>query len=547
MKTLKSKWLRLLLMAAALPLNSFGAAPSGPDRGIPRPESTTSTAEEQTILALSATALARRIAARELSSVQVVRAFVGQIARHNATYNAIVLLDLNAALERAKAADEALTRGEVWGPLHGVPVTVKDTYATRGLRTTAGDPELVNYRPPEDAVAVALLRRAGAIVLAKTNAATLAMDMQTTNALFGTTNNPWNVAMTAGGSSGGCAAAVATHMSPLSFGSDLAGSIRLPAAYAGIWGLRPTHGVISFRGHIPPKPGEVDGIRSMAVLGPLANRVEDLELALSVLAQRSPEDATVAPLRERTPAPASVAGLRLAYMDKLGGVPVSREVAEALQRVVETLRVAGATVEKAQPKDFSYQRTWETWGELVAMQGGYERSNLARRVGRLFAQGSIADIPHQRKILDPISVEAYMRALTEQTTQTNALERFLADHDGWIVPAASLPAFPHHAPSRTFGIFNVYDNPLRVDGKAVPYYVVTQSYATLFSVTEGPVISMPAGLSAQGLPIGLQLVGRRHDDWRLLGVAKAMEPLLDKLRPQRWGADQATAGTSASR
>ncbi|MBK9219340.1 MAG: amidase [Uliginosibacterium sp.] len=325
MKLIKPKLPSLQRTAAVVPLNSSGATLSGPDRGIPRPDSSAPTAEERAILALSATELARRIAAQELSSVQVVRAFVGQITRHNVTYNAIVQLDLDAALER-QGRRRGLARGEVWGPLHGVPVTVKDTYATRGLRTTAGDPALVNHIPQEDAVAVALLRRSGAIVLAKTNAATLAMDMQTTNALFGTTNNPWNVNMTVGGSSGGCAAAVATHMSPLSFGSDLAGSIRLPAAYVGIWGLRPTHGVISFRGHIPPKPGEVDGIRSMAVLGPLANRVEDLELALSVLAQRSPEDATVTPLRERAPAPASVAGLRLAYMDELGGVPVSREV-----------------------------------------------------------------------------------------------------------------------------------------------------------------------------------------------------------------------------
>lgn len=530
MKTLRPKWLKPRL-----------------SRGIPRSESAAPTAEERLILTLSAAELARRIAARELSSVRVVRAFVGQIARHNATFNAIVLLDLDTALERAKAADEAVARGEIWGPLHGVPITVKDTYATRGLRTTAGDPALVGYIPHEDAVAVALLRRSGAILLAKTNAATLAMDMQTTNPLFGATNNPWNVNMTVGGSSGGCAAAVATHMSPLSFGSDLAGSIRLPAAYAGVWGLRPTHGVISFRGHIPPKKGEVDGIRSMAVLGPLANRVEDLELALSVLAQRSPEDATVAPLRERTPAPASVAGLRLAYMDKLGGIPVSPEVVNALQCMIEALRAAGAVVERGQPNDLSYQRTWETWGELVAMQGGYERSNLARRVGRLFAQGSVTNIPHQRKILDPISVKAYMQARTEQAVQTHALERFLADYDGWIVPVASLPAFPHHAPSRTFGIFNVYDNPLRVNDQSVPYYVVTQSYASLFSVTEGPVISMPVGLSPQGLPIGLQLVGRRYDDWRLLGVAKVMEPLLDSLRPQRWAADQSTAVTSASR
>lgn len=546
MKLLKWTCLSLPLIAAALSANSTGATSVTLDRGIPRSEARATTAAEQAILEHSATELARRIAARELSSVQVVRAFAAQIARHNNTYNAIVLLDLETALARAKAADEALAKGEVWGPLHGVPVTVKDTYATRGLRTTAGAAELANYIPEEDAVAVALLRRAGAIVLAKTNPATLAMDMQTTNVLFGTTNNPWNVKMTVGGSSGGCAAAVATHMSPLSFGSDLAGSIRLPAAYAGIWGLRPTRGAVSLQGHVPPKPGEVDGIRTMAVLGPLANRVEDLELGLSVLAQTAPEDATVAPLRERKAAPKSVAGLRLAYMDELGGVPVSRDVADALQRVVESLRAAGAIVEKAEPKDFSYQRAWETWGELVAMQGGYERSNFERRVGRFFAQHLVADIPHQHKILDPISVEGYMRALTEQATQTNALERFLADYDGWIVPVASTPAFPHHAPSRTFGIFNIYETPLRVDEKEQPYYVVTQSYATLFSVTEGPVISMPAGLSPQGLPIGLQLVGRRFEDWRLLGVAKAMEPLLEKLRTRRWTAEQPQSGATAS-
>ncbi|MEN9493225.1 MAG: hypothetical protein RJA63_3674, partial [Pseudomonadota bacterium] len=142
MKLIKPKLPSLQRTAAVVPLNSSGATLSGPDRGIPRPDSSAPTAEERAILALSATELARRIAAQELSSVQVVRAFVGQITRHNVTYNAIVQLDLDAALERAKAADEALARGEVWGPLHGVPVTVKDTYATRGLRTTAGDPAL---------------------------------------------------------------------------------------------------------------------------------------------------------------------------------------------------------------------------------------------------------------------------------------------------------------------------------------------------------------------------------------------------------------------
>ncbi|MDO9237547.1 MAG: amidase [Aquabacterium sp.] len=510
--------------------DAVGGTQLSPYRGIPDAAHWPLLAQDAKILQLSASELARRIQAREWRSEEVVRAFVGQIARHNAAYNAVVLLDLDAALERARAADDALDRGEVWGPLHGVPVTVKDTYAIWGLRTTAGDPDLLNYVPEEDAVIVSLLRRAGAIVLAKTNAATLAMDMQTSNAIFGTTNNPWDVKRTVGGSSGGCAAAVASHMSALSFGSDLAGSIRLPAAYTSIWGLRPTHGVISMAGHMSPKPDEVNGMRVMAVAGPLANSVEDLQLALSVLAQTSPQDSTVAPLKPRLTPCASLRDLKLAYMDELGGMPVSREIKASLQRVVDELRAAGATVVRAEPSDFSYERTWATWGALVGMQGGYERSNLARWFGRFFAKKSVADMPHQRRILDPITVEGYMRALTEKDTQTNALERFLSDYDGWIVPVSSLPPFEHHAPSRKFGIFNIYDKPLQVDGRDLAYYNVTQSYATLFSVTEGPVVSMPAGQSSNGLPVGLQLVGRRFEDWRLLDVAKLLEPLVAKLR-----------------
>lgn len=524
-------------MILSLPLVTAACAAeppaASPERGVTGRLEAATSAQDKAILSLSASDLARRIRDRQLTSLQVVQAFAGQVARYNATYNAIVLLDLDTALARAREADEALARGELWGPLHGVPITVKDTYATRGLRTTAGDPELAGYVPERDAVAVSLLRRAGAIVLAKTNPATLAMDMQTTNALFGTTNNPWNPALTVGGSSGGCAAAVALRMSPLSFGSDLAGSIRLPAAYTGIWGLRPTYGVISFRGHLPPKPGEVDGIRTMAVLGPMANTVADLELALSVLARPSAEDATVTPLRPRPAGPLAVAGLKFAYMDELGGIPASDEIKAGLQRVVEALRAAGASVVKAEPADFSYERTWETWGALVGMQGGYDRSNLARRIGRVFAQKDVDAIPHQRRILDPISVEGYMKALTEKEVQTNALERFLGDYDAWIVPVASLPAFPHHDRSRTFGVFNVYDRPLKVNGQDVPYYNVTQSYSTLFSVTEGPVVSMPSGQTPDGLPIGLQLVGRRYEDWRLLAVAKAIEPVVSRLSPNR--------------
>lgn len=504
--------------------------PPAPARALPSPRDWPAADGDDAIVASSATDLARRIASGALTSERVVRAFLARIARVGDAGNAFALVDAAGALEGARDADAARARGELRGPLHGVPVTVKDTIATRGLRTTAGDPSLAGWVPDEDAAIVARLRRAGAIVLGKTNAARMAMDMQTTNPLFGTTPNPWNPERTIGGSSGGCASAVATHLSPLSFGSDLAGSIRLPAAYAGVTGLRPTRAAVSMRGHVPPRPGEVDGIRAMAVLGPIARSVDDLALALSAIAGPCDEDATPAPLPDASGVPKSVAGLRVAYAGRLGGVPVSRAVERALARVVASLRDAGASVEPAEPAGFSCERTWETWGALVGMQGGYERSNFARRVGRLFAQRHVEPVAHLRRVLGPVTVEGYMRALTEQAAQATALERFLAGFDAWIVPVASVEPFPHHAPARRFGDFPVYDAPLRVDGAEVPYYVATQAYTTLFSVTEGPVVALPAGLTEDGLPVGFQLVGRRFDDRRLLAVARLIEPLLERPR-----------------
>jgi len=478
----------------------------------------------------SASELARRIRTGELSSVRVVQAFLDQIARQNGTYNAVVLADGDAALRRAREADDALLRGEVWGPLHGVPVTVKDTFSVQGLRTTAGAVELSQYVPSQDAALVVLLRDAGAIILAKTNMATLAMDMQTTNELFGTTNNVWDVRRTAGGSSGGCATALATGMTPLSFGSDLAGSIRLPSAWAGVYGLKPTFGVVSMSGHLPPLPGEINGIRTMAVAGPMARSVEDLELALRVIARPSRRDATTRPLRPIENPPTSARALRFAYATELGGLRPSHEVEAAMEALVARLRAAGATVEQATPRELDVEQTWEVWGALVGMQGGYDRSNLARWFGRLFAYGAVRDIPHQRRILDPISVPGYMQALEVQAQSINAMDAFVEQFDAWIIPAAVTTAFPHQAASRTFGIFNVYDTPIHVDDRQVPYYRVTQSFTTLASVTENPVVTVPVGLGSSGMPVGVQLVGRRFDDLRLLRVAALIAPIAGQMR-----------------
>jgi amidase len=222
--------------------------------------------------------LARMIRERVVSSVEVLDAYLGKISKHNSQLNAICTLDSENAQKRAKEADEALARGENWGMLHGVPITIKDCLETAGLRTTSGYKPLKDYVPQEDATVVSRLRNAGAIILGKTNLAKLASDWQGINDIFPRVNNPWNLNYTAGGSSSGSAAAVAAGLSALDIGDDFGGSIRQPSHFCGIYGLKPTDRRIPTTGHIPEIPGKFRCIRQMLTVGPLARSIEDLRL-----------------------------------------------------------------------------------------------------------------------------------------------------------------------------------------------------------------------------------------------------------------------------
>lgn len=231
---------------------------------------------------LSAHELALLIRDRTFSSVEVVEAHLAQIGKHNSKLNAIVTLDEERAIQKAQQADEALARGEVWGALHGVPFTVKDFYATAGLRTTSSYPPLANYVPADDATVVARLRAAGGILLGKTNLPKLSTGFQTDSPLFGRTNNPWNLECTPGGSTGGGAAAIAAGLSPLEIGGDLGGSIRIPAHLCGVFGLKPTEYRVSNAGVVARKV-KFTSVRHFRVIGPLARSIEDLRLCLSLI------------------------------------------------------------------------------------------------------------------------------------------------------------------------------------------------------------------------------------------------------------------------
>src|SRR5262249_41696214 len=272
-----------------------------------------------------AVALAELVRSRKISSRELLDHFLNRNEKINPKLNAIVTFDLERARKRADDADKALSRGESWGPLHGVPITVKDTLETAGIRTTAGAPMLSEHFPTTDAVSVARLLSAGAVLFGKTNTPIFAGDGQAYNEIFGTTNNPWDLTRSPGGSSGGSAAAIAAGLTGLELGSDIGGSIRGPAHVCGVYGLKPTHGIIPLRGHIPGPPGTL-AETDIGVVGPIARSAKDLDRALSVLAGPSDDRKVAWRLELPKPRRSSIREYRIAAWLDDPAFPVDTEV-----------------------------------------------------------------------------------------------------------------------------------------------------------------------------------------------------------------------------
>ena len=438
----------------------------------------------------STTQLAAAIRAGHVSSTEVLEAHLTQIATHNPALNAIVTMDAERAYERAHEADEALARGQVWGPLHGVPFTLKDAHATAGMRTTTGFPLLADYLPQEDSTVTARLKEAGGILIGKTNvAAMLADPAQSSNPIFGRTNNPWNIERTPGGSSGGAAAALAAGMTPFDIGTDLSASLRIPAHFCGVCGLKPTEQRVPLTGLIPGLPTP-RSIRIMSCIGPMARTVEDLALLYSIIAGPDGRDTEVQPVPIDEVPKLELKHLRIAFAPTFPGFLVAAEIRDAVEELAQQLHRLGVVVEEATLPAVDFNQELGSAGALTGMVIGAFQPEEPER---------------------PTTLAHYLKALHRRDQSILAWEQFFEKWDVLLCPPSMVTAFPHCEPG----------SPLHVDGQEVIYWAVS-GHGTLFNYTGHPAVVLPYMLDRDGLPLGIQLVGKHWDEAHLLAMAKAL-------------------------
>jgi len=434
--------------------------------------------------------IVKAIAEREVSPVEVAQTYLERISRLNPALNSVVTVAPDV-LDRARDAETVMMRGDAAGALHGVPITIKDTIETAGLRTTSGSKVRADFVPTTDPPAVARLKAAGAIILGKTNAAEMAMDYTADNPVFGRTNHPQDPKLTPGGSSGGEAVAIATGMSPGGIGSDLAGSIRIPAHFCGIAGLKPTTRRVPGDGQFPPSTGPY-GLG--AVIGPMARSVGDLRLLFRVLSGGHGSE----PLAK---------GIRVAWYCDDGVVPVTDETSAAVQTAARVLADAGLVAEEHLPPHV--ERGNELWLKLFSRASVVQLRQIyagRENEGGSFVSWRLATADQT----PPPSLDEYIAGWMERDRLREELLRWMETTPIIVAPVGSTPAYEHDTlkvtvRGETFGTFRAF------------------TYAQTFNVFDLPVVTVPAGRSVAGLPIGVQIVGRPNAEEMVLAVAEIVE------------------------
>ena len=450
---------------------------------------------------LPAHELASRIRARDLSALEVMDAHIGQIERVNPAVNAVVTFLPEQGRAAARAVDAAFARGEDPGPLAGLPVAHKDLTLTKGIRTTFGSPIYKNFVPDTDAIIVERLRKAGAITIGKTNTPEFGAGSQTFNTVFGATRNPYNLSKTCGGSSGGAAAALACGMLPIADGTDLGGSLRNPASFCNVVGLRPS------AGRVPGWPS-VSGWFPLAVAGPMARTVRDAALMLSAVAgpdPRAPISLAEPGSMFSRPLERDFRGARIAWSADLGGLPMEPEVARVMQAQRETFSDLGCIVTDATPdlrdadEIFSVLRAWSfelAFGQLLKTKRALMKDTV------------VWNIEEGARLTGPQVGAAEFK----RTQLFHRMREFMQDYDFLVAPVVQVLPFDVTVPYVT-----------RINDTELETYIDWMRSCYYITVTGAPALSVPCGFSSGGLPVGLQIVGRYQDDFGVLQIAHAFE------------------------
>ena len=447
---------------------------------------------------LSAIELVARIRRKDVSAREVMTAHLARIERVNPKVNAVVTLVAERAMADAARADERMARGEAAGVLHGLPVAHKDLLDTAGIRTTRGSPFYRDNVPASDAVVVTRMRAAGAIACGKTNTPEFGAGSQTFNMVFGATRNPYDVTKTCGGSSGGAAVALACGMVPIADGSDMGGSLRNPAAFCNVVGLRPAPGRV---------PGTAGSWSPLSVVGPMARSVADLALFLSAMAgpdPTSPLSIVEDPGQFRAPLGRDFKGVRVAWWRGLGGIPFEPEIRQAVaanRRVFEDL---GCVVEEAEPDFAGVDEAFPA----LRFAGNSQYAPLVRERPEWVKDTIRFEVAEAERI----SAATIGRAMTRQTQMFEQSRQFFERYDYFVLPVTQVSPFDVTVPY-----------PTEIAGTRLGTYIDWMRSCWYITFMSNPAISVPAGFTTAGLPVGIQIVGRHRGEWSLLQLAHAFE------------------------
>lgn len=471
--------------------------------------------------------LAAMIRRRDISSVELLDHFIARHKAHNGKLNAIVATDFERARAMAEEADHAMSRGEIWGPFHGLPMTIKDAYETEGLVTTGGSPSLASHVPARDADAVARIKASGAIVFGKTNLPLFSGDLQSFNDVYGQTNNPWDVSRVPGGSSGGAAAALAGGLTPLELGSDIGGSIRTPSHFCGTFGHKPSYDLVPMRGHVPGPPGALSKT-DLGVGGPMGRTARDLEIALTMLMGADEFDAIAYEPALPEPRARDPRELTIACWFDDDFCPVEAENVKLMENAADALEKAGAKVIRdARPEGFDFAHAFEVY---FLMLNAIVTQGMPQHVLDMMKDVAEKASPDDKSHLALQCRGAWLTMhewsmLSEMRAQMRARwAEFFETYDAVLMPPVPVAAFEHdHTPS-------FHDRRLTINGKE-RLYTDLLCWAGLPLIAYLPATCAPVGRTKAGLPVGVQIVGPYLEDFTTIAIAAMLERELGGFTP----------------